>query len=357
MTRDKPTREKSFASAINEAIRIALEKDPSVFVIGLGAPDPKGIFGTTTGLVETFGSDRVLDMPVSENAATGLVLGAAIDGMRPIMTHQRIDFAFHSMEQIVNQAAKWHYMFDGRMKAPIVIRMVIGRGWGQGPQHSQSLHNWFAHIPGLKVVMPSLPADAKGLLLAAIADDNPTIFIEHRWLYDIVGPVPDGYEEIPLGAAKVAREGADVTIVASSFMTIEALRAATTLGDAGVSAEVIDVHTLNPLQPETIFSSVEKTGHLVVADCGWAHCGFAGEIIARVAEHTLGSLRAAPRRIALPDCPTPTSPGLTDGFYPESNDIVKLIAEMLGIPKSRFEFPSERRMPHDVPDNDFAGPF
>lgn len=354
---DHASRELSFAAAINEAIRIALDADPSVFVIGLGAPDPKGVFGTTSGLVETFGSDRILDMPVSENATTGLVLGAAIDGMRPIMTHQRIDFALHAMEQIVNQAAKWHYMFDGQMQAPIVIRMVVGRGWGQGPQHSQSLHNWFAHVPGLKVVMPSLPADAKGLMLAAIADDNPTIFVEHRWLYDIAGPVAEGHVETPLGPAKVVREGQDISIVASSFMTIEALRAAATLSGGDVSAEVIDVHTLNPFQPEAIFASVEKTGHLVVADCGWGHCGFAGEVVARVAEQAHGSLRAAPRRIALPDCPTPTSPALTDGFYPESKNIVQCVAETLGIPESRFEFPPGRRTPHDVPDNEFAGPF
>lgn len=357
MTSDDPSRELSFAGAINEAMSIALQEDPSVFLIGLGAPDPKGIFGTTSGLKDTYGSDRVLDMPVSENAATGLVLGAAIDGLRPIMTHQRIDFALHSMEQIVNQAAKWHYMFDGQMRAPVVIRMVVGRGWGQGPQHSQSLHNWFAHVPGLKVVMPALPADAKGLMLAAIADDNPTIFIEHRWLYDIAGPVPKGNVTACLGPTNVIRDGGDITIVASSFMTIEALRASTALKDGGVSAEVIDVPTLNPLQADAIIASVEKTGHLLVADCGWSHCGFAGEIIARVAEQAHGSLRAAPCRVALPDCPTPTSPALTDGFYPDSRNIVKRSAKMLGIPESRFESPVGRHIPHDIPDNEFAGPF
>lgn len=357
MTHGHPPRELSFAGAINEAMSIALEKDPSVFVIGLGAPDPKGIFGTTSGLRDTHGSERVLDMPVSENAATGLVLGAAIDGLRPVMTHQRIDFALHSLEQIVNQAAKWHYMFDGQMRAPIVIRMVVGRGWGQGPQHSQSLHNWFAHVPGLKVVMPALPADAKGLLLASIADDNPTIFIEHRWLYDIAGPVPEGHVTAQIGPANVVREGEDITIAASSFMTIEALRAAATLSDGGVSAEVIDIHTLNPLQDDLIISSIEKTGHLIVADCGWSHCGFAGEVIARVAEQSHGTLRSAPRRIALPDCPTPTSPALTDGFYPDSRNIVKMTTEILGIPDSRFESPVSGRSLHDVPDSDFAGPF
>ncbi len=357
MTASALPRQLTFAAAIREALSIAMSRDPSVYVIGLGAPDPKGIFGTTADLEKDYGSDRVLDMPVSENAATGLVLGSAIDGLRPVMTHQRIDFALHAMEQLVNQAAKWHYMFDGKMRAPIVIRMLVGRGWGQGPQHSQSLHNWFAHVPGLKVVMPALPADAKGLLLAAIADDNPVIFIEHRWLYGVSGPVPEGHFVSTIGPARVVREGHDITIAASSFMTLEALRASAILEDGGISAEVIDIQTLNPLDPESIFTSVGKTGHLVVADCGWSHCGFAGEIVARVAETVHGALRSPPRRISLPDYPTPTSPALTKGFYPDVGRIVTEVADTLALPVTRFNLPAGDAVPHDVPDNNFAGPF
>lgn len=185
-------RELKFTQAINEATALSMEADPRVQIMGLGVPDPTGIFGTTTGLQARFGSERVTDLPTSENAMTGVAIGCALAGMRPILTHQRVDFAVLTMEQIVNQAAKWHYMFGGRMRVPLVIRMIIGRGWGQGPQHSQSLQAWFAHVPGLKVVMPTSPHDVKGLLISAIEDDSPVVILEHRWLYNFSGPVPEG---------------------------------------------------------------------------------------------------------------------------------------------------------------------
>lgn len=350
-------RQLSFADAINEGLALALTHDPSVYVIGLGAPDPKGVFGTTTGLQSKFGETRVFDMPIAENAVTGIVLGSAIDGMRPVMTHQRVDFALHSLEQLVNQAAKWHYMFDGRMRAPLVIRMIVGRGWGQGPQHSQSLHSWLAHVPGLKVVMPALPADAKELLIAAIQDDNPVVFIEHRWLYGVAGPVPEGYGARTLGPPRIVRRGKDITIAASSYMTIEALRASVLLERSDIDAEIVDVHTLNPLDDGPIIESVRKTGRLLVADCGWTHCGYAAEITARVTEKAYRSLRAAPRRIALPDCPTPTSPALTKDFYPGVREIVTAAAEILDVPMSRIAAFEPSNIPHDVPDSSFAGPF
>ena len=186
------TRELKFYQAINEAIDTCMAGDPSVYVMGLGTPDPKGVFGTTLGLAQKYGAERVMDIPTSENGMTGVAIGSALVGMRPIIVHQRIDFALLSIEQIVNQAAKWHYMFGGQMQVPLVIRMIIGRGWGQGPQHSQSLQAWFAHVPGLKVVMPSTPYDAKGLLISSIEDNSPVVFIEHRWLYNIAGNVPEG---------------------------------------------------------------------------------------------------------------------------------------------------------------------
>jgi pyruvate dehydrogenase E1 component beta subunit len=354
---DAEDRRLSYGEAINEAMAIALEVFPTAYVIGLGAPDPAGIFGTTLGLTETFGKERVLDMPISENAVTGVVLGSAIDGMRPILTHQRLDFALDSIEQIVNQAAKWHYMFGGRMTAPLVIRMVVGRGWGQGPQHSQSLQSWFAHVPGLKVVMPALPADAKGLLLSAVADPNPVIVIEHRWLHNIEGPVPEGDYRSPLGEPRIIVEGTDATITATSYMTVEALRAAELLQLEGISTEVIDVRTLNPLDDSLILESVRKTGRLVVADTGWTSCGFAGEIVARVSEKAFDALKSAPRRVASPDAPTPTSQKLTDGYYPRAIDIAQAIGGVLGRLLPDLTDSMRQETPLDVPDTLFRGPF
>lgn len=347
----------TYADAVGEAMGVALETFPTSYVIGLGATDPAGIFGTTKGLSETFGHSRVFDMPISENAVSGIVLGSAIDGMKPILTHQRLDFALVSIEQLVNQAAKWHYMFDGKMSAPIVVRLVVGRGWGQGPQHSQSLQNWFAHIPGLKVVMPALPADAKGLLLSAVADPNPVIIIEHRWLYNIVGTVPEGDFRCPIGEPCLLREGTDLTIASTSYMTIESLRAADILAQHDIRVDVIDIQTLNPLNDTTILDSVKKTGRLIVADTGWTSCGFAGEIVARVSEKAFSSLKCAPRRIALPDAPTPTSPKLTETFYPRAVDIARQSAMLLGQQLPDHVFVEDQDCPLDVPDNRFRGPF
>ena len=347
----------SYADAISEAMNIALEIFPTSYVIGLGATDPAGIFGTTKGLVDNFGESRVFDMPISENAISGIVLGSAIDGMRPILTHQRLDFALVSIEQLVNQAAKWHYMFGGIMSVPLVVRMVVGRGWGQGPQHSQSLQNWFAHIPGLKVVMPARPADAKGLLLAAVADPNPVIIIEHRWLYNIVGDVPEGDYRCEIGVPRLLREGSDLTIASTSFMTIEALRAAEKLAHHDIHVDVVDIQTLNPLNDSPILESVKKTGRLIVADTGWTSCGFAGEIIARVSEKAFDHMKCAPIRIALPDIPTPTSPKLTEAYYPSDTDIACAAARILNHNLPEDAFDEAREYPLDVPDDRFTGPF
>ena len=268
-------RELKFNQAINEATDLCMAADPRVQIMGLGVPDPKGLFGSTGGLQSKYGEERVSDLPCSENGMTGVAIGCALAGMRPILTHQRVDFAMLTLEQIVNQAAKWHYMFGGRMRVPLVIRMIIGRGWGQGPQHSQSLQAWFAHVPGLKVVMPSTPYDAKGLLVASIEDDNPVVVLEHRWLYNISGPVPEGMYRVPIGKARVMREGTDVTLVATSYMALEAFRAAEMLAVQGVSAEVVDVRSLRPWDEETVVASAAKTGRLIVTDTGWAAVGFA----------------------------------------------------------------------------------
>ena len=218
-------RQLKFYEAIREATDQKMAQDPNIYLMGLGVPDPKGIFGTTSGLAEKYGPNRVMDMPTSENAMTGIAIGSAILGMRPIMTHQRVDFFILALDQLINNAAKWHYMFGGQMKVPLVIRLIIGRGWGQGPQHSQSLHSFFAHVPGLKVVMPSTPQDAKGLLISAIEDDNPVVYLEHRWLHNTFGEVSPDPTPIPIGKAKIVRPGTDITIVAASHMVLEALAA------------------------------------------------------------------------------------------------------------------------------------
>ena len=331
--------------------------DPAVYVIGLGVPDPKGVFGTTVGLQAKYGAERVLDMPLAENAMTGVAIGSALVGMRPILTHQRVDFALVAMEQMVNQAAKFRYMFGGQLKVPLVIRMIIGRGWGQGPQHSQSLQSWFAHVPGLRVLMPATPHDAKGMMIAAIENDDPVIILEHRWLYDIHGPVPEGLYRVPLDKARIARSGTDVTIVATSYMTLEALRAGDELAKQDIAAEIVDLRSLRPLDEAAILGSVRKTGRLVVADTGWKAYGASAEIVALATEQAFAALKAPPRRVALPDSPTPTSKALADHFYPRAGHIVAEVLEMLERPVD----PALRAPPPglnlDQPDPSFRGPF
>ena len=355
-------RQLKFAEAIHEAIDICLERDRTTYVMGLGVPDPIGVFGTTKGLRDKHGAKRVFDMPVAENAMTGVALGSCLVGMRPIMTHMRLEFAMTAMDQICNQAAKWHYMFGGQSKVPLTIRMLIGRGWGQGPQHSQSLHAWFAHIPGLKVVMPSTPHDAKGLLIASIEDDNPVVFFEHRWLHNIHGPVPEGHYTVPLGEPRVVSEGNDVTIVGTSYATIEALKAGRELKRDGINAEIIDLRTLTPRDDAAILASVRKTGRLVVVDQGTLTGGFAGEIVARVTEQAFAALKAAPVRVTLPDIPTPTTRGLSNYYYPTPRHIATAARRALGLPYDASGDdpwlgiePADKTL--DVPDKSFSGPF
>jgi acetoin:2,6-dichlorophenolindophenol oxidoreductase subunit beta len=347
-------RELAFHEALNDALDLCLALDPRVYLIGLGVPDPKGLFGSTAGLAQKHGRTRVRDMPTSENGMTGIALGSALVGMRPILSHQRVDFSLLAMEQMVNQMAKWHYMFGSRSSVPVVIRMIVGRGWGQGPQHSQSLHAWFCHVPGLKVVMPATPADAKGLLVSSVEDDNPVIFVEHRWCYGLRGPVPAGVHRVPIGVARIVRSGEAVTIAAASYAVLEALRAAERLASQGISAEVVDLRTVSPLDTTTVLGSVAKTGHLVVADTGTMSFGIGAEIVARVVEAGHGLLKASPKRVGLPDCPSPSSPALANAFFPGPDQIVDAVRHTLGLP--RLEHPIASG-PRDVPDPSFSGPF
>ena len=318
--------------------------------------DPKQIFDTTEGLQDRLGKSRVFDIPTSENAMTGVAIGVGLRGFRSLMTHQRLDFFLLAMDQLVNGAAKWHYMFGGQNNVPITIRLVIGRGWGQGPTHSQSLQSWFAHIPGLKVVMPASTKDAKGLLLSSIFDNNPVIFLEHRWLHNQEGEVPEGDYRIPLGKANIKHKGSHVTIISMSYMTVEALHVVNYLDKNDISCELIDLRTVAPIDWDTIYQSVKKTGRLLVLDTGATTGSIAGEIIARVAIDLFDDILCAPQRIALPDVPTPTSPALTKGFYPDAVIIATQISKMLNVNVNCDEL-SDTTTPHDVPGDWFKGPF
>lgn len=322
-------RELTYSDALNEAHLQLLEGDPRVFVMGEGVDDPGGIFGTTTGLQERFGRERVFDTPLAENAMTGVAIGAAIAGMRPILVHMRVDFMLLTMDQLVNHASKWHYMFGAAVSVPLTVRAIVGRGWGSAAQHSQNLHAMFAHVPGLKVVMPSTPFDAKGLMVAAAADPNPVIIIEHRWLFNTAGHVPEEPYKVEIGKAAVTRVGKDVTIVGISQMAHMALHAAEELEAQGIDAEVIDIRSLRPLDSKTVIGSVKKTNRLVVADTGWKGYGMGAEIIARIAEESIADLKTPPVRVNTAEVPTPASHVLEEAFYPDTNDIVEAVRKTL----------------------------
>jgi len=347
----------SFAKAINEALTLAMAQDPNVICYGLGVPDPKGVFGTTSGLQERFGEERVFDMPTAENAMTGIGVGAALYGLRPVMTHQRLDFALLSMDQLVNNAAKWRFMFGGARGVPLTVRMILGRGWGQGPTHSQNLQAWFAHVPGLKVVMPSTADDAKGLLLSSIFDDDPVVFLEHRWLHNLRGEVRAGDCRVPIGQARVVRRGTELTVVAMSYMTVEALHAVDHLDAQGISCELIDLRSIRPLDWTAIETSVKRTGRLLVLDTGTLTGSVSGEIVARVASTCWNALVCAPQRLAMPDYPEATSPALTAGYHVRAEHIVQKAGEMLRREVEFRSLPQQRAHMHDVPGDWFTGPF
>ena len=347
----------TFAAAIRDALSVALERDPSVIVYGLGTTDPRGVFGTSLDLHRKFGERRVFDMPTSENAMTGVGIGAALGGLRPVLTHQRLDFALLSLDQIVNNAAKWRFMFGGRRGVPITIRMIIGRGWGQGPTHSQSLQAWFAHIPGLKVVMPTSAEDAKGLLLASIFDDDPVIFLEHRWLHNVTGDVPPGDYRTPIGKARLLRSGSDVTVVGMSLMTAEAVHAVDHLASQGITCDLIDLRTVRPIDWPMIEASVRRTGRLLALDTGYLTGGISAEIVAHIATACWQQLRAPPRRLAMPDAPEATSPALTRHYHVRAEHIARALAELADRPAEWESLGLSRTHPHDVPGDWFKGPF
>jgi pyruvate dehydrogenase E1 component beta subunit len=326
---------KSYAQAILEASRQLLASDPRVFMFGQGLWSPWYVGTTMTDLDKEFGKDRVLDSPVSENATTAAGVGAALAGMRPIIIHPRMDFMILAMDPIVNQAANWSYLFGGQRGVPLTVRSIVNRGGEQGAQHSQALQAHFAHVPGLKVVLPASARDAKGLLIAAVNDGNPVIYIEDRWLYEVTGNVPDEMYETPIGKAQVRTEGTDVTVVAASWMNLVVSKALPLLAAEGISVEHIDLVTAKPWDRETILRSVRKTGRLVVADSGWTTCGLASEIAAGIGELAFGDLEAPIRRFALPDVPAPTSRTLENVYYPGPEQLVALVRGLTGSVSAR----------------------
>ncbi len=319
----------SYAKAINDALYQLIEEDERVFLIGQGVTSPWYVGETTVGLIDRFGPDRIMDTPVSENGITGAAIGAALAGMRPIMVHPRMDFMFYAMDQIANHAANWHYMFGGQKSVPVTIWAIINRGGEQAAQHSQALQAMFVHIPGLKVVAPSTPYDAKGLMVASVEDDNPVIYVDDRWLYNDVGEVPQELYSIAMGEGVIRKEGKDVTIAATSYMVKESMKAADNLEKLGIKAEVVDLRSLKPLDESLMLNSLKKTGRMVIVDGGWQRCGVAAELSALAVEKSYKYLKAPIMRVSLPNTPAPSSSALEKGYYPKADNIVTVVRQVL----------------------------
>jgi pyruvate dehydrogenase E1 component beta subunit len=327
---DAAVRHISYSQAIQEAMAIALEMDSRVFLMGEDIGVYGGAFQVTGDLIERFGEERVIDMPISELAGAGVAIGAAVTGMRPIFEFQFSDFATLAMEQIVNQAAKMRFMLGGEVSVPVVMRFPAGSGTGAAAQHSQSLEAWLAHVPGLKVVQPATPHDAKGLLLAAVADPDPVMIFEHKLLYKMKGPVPDGYYTVPIGKAEVRRVGRDLTIVATSIMVHKALEAAEALAAQGIDVEVIDLRTIRPIDRETVIDSVKKTTRLICVYEAVKTLGIGAEVSAMVAESEAFDYLDAPIiRLGGADSPIPYNPDLEKAVVPQVPDIVAAARDLV----------------------------
>lgn len=325
------TERHTYSSAIRSGFEYLLDNHPEVFIIGQGLWSPWYVGDTMTDFDKKYGTDRIIDTPVSESACTGAAVGAALAGMRPIVVHPRMDFMLYAMDAIVNQAAKWSHMVGGQAAPGVTVRGIINRGGEQGAQHSQALHAWFAHVPGLRVVMPASVADARDLLIASVLSPDPVLFIDDRWLYaqtDELGPAAplDLAEQGP----QVVRPGSDVTVVGSGHATFLALEAARELAQQGIAAEVVDLRVLNPFDPTVVIESAERTGHLVAVDSGWRNAGFAAEVVASVCERLEpGTLRSKPVRVTLPDAPAPGTIVLERQYYPTADTIVAAVTQSL----------------------------
>ena len=317
----------SYMEALHEALSLALELAPKVLILGQGVNDPKGMFGVTTGLHEKFGKDRVFDTPLSEEGMTGICTGASMNGLRPVYMHNRPDFLLLAFNQIVGHASKIHYMDNGETNVPLVIWSAIGRGWGSGSQHSQAIQGLLLGVPGLKIVMPSTPHDAKGLMLSAIADNNPVLIFEHRWSMRNKGVVPEGAYKISLGKGIYRRKGNDLTIVGTSHILELAIKAADDL--EGITADVIDLRTIKPLDEKIIIDSLQKTGRILIVDTGWEMGGVCAEIGCMVAEKGFSFLKGPVRRLGLSDIPSPAGFTLEQYYYPDVKKITHVIKDMV----------------------------
>ncbi len=321
-------RKLQYSLAINEALHQMMAQDNSVFMIGQGVNSPWYVGNTAQGLLEKFGSKRVIDTPVSENAVTGAAVGASVAGMRPVVVHPRVDFMLYAFDPIINEAANWHYMNGGRSSVPVVIWGIMNRGGEQAAQHSQALHALFSHIPGLKVVMPSTAYDAKGLMIAAIRDDNPVVYIDDRWLYEREDNVPEEIYEVEIGKGIIRKEGKDLTLISVSYMAYESMKAARELEKEGIDVELIDLRTVKPLDEEIILESLRKTGKAVIADGAWKTCGLSAEVSALLSEKGFNYLKAPVKRITLPESPAPASCELEKEYYPTHLDIINAIRKL-----------------------------
>ncbi len=321
-------RELKYNDAIREALHQAMGVCKDVVVLGQLVDYKSGVFGTTSGLVETYGPKRVQDFPVAEATMASAAIGMAVAGLRPVIVHQRVDFMMYSMDSFVNWLALWYFKSNGKSTLPITIRAIIGKGWGQGPQHSKSLHSWFGHLPGLKVAMPSTAYDAKGLILESIFGEDPCLILESRSLFSMNAPVPEALYRVRYGQASIRRRGKDVTLVAIGSLVHLALRAAEELAKEGIDVEVIDPRTISPLDRATLCESVGRTGRLIVADPGWNHCGFAGEIIASVSEQVGDRFKSKPSRVTYPDSHTPMTASLEALYYPTEKTIYDAVKRL-----------------------------
>ncbi len=346
-------RVRKFKEAIDEAFVQAMEDNPDVFIMGCGVDDDSGIFGTTVSAFNKFGKERVMDVPLAENAIAGIGVGAALMGKRPVIVHARNDFLLLAMDQIINHAGKWNIMSGGRMDCPLLIRAIVGRGWGQAAQHSQSLQAFFSHVPGLKVMLPSSAYDVKGMMLSALEERSTVLSIEYRLLYEMEEDVPEARYLVPLGKGDIKRSGSDVTIVAFSYMVIEALKAAEILQKEGIDVEVVDPRCSSPLDMDLIVKSAEKTKRVIVADTGWTSFGISAEVSARLHEELFDVLEAPVRRIALPDKDTPCSSNLEKEYYPGVEDIVREARLLVGSHKAE----ETQSASHSAEHSTFKGPF
>jgi pyruvate dehydrogenase E1 component beta subunit len=358
-----PNKNNLFTDAMSDAFVQSMQKDKNVLIMGEGVTDPKAIFNTTREALKKFGPQRVIETPVSENAMTGIQIGMSLLGKKAIFIHARVDFSLLAFDQLINNASKWHFMYGGTMNIPIVIRLIIGRGWGQGPQHSQSLESVFSHFPGLKVVVPSTAHDCKGLMISSIFDKNPVVFIEHRWLHNYSSNYSKKFYKISLNdSIGLKKKGKDLTILSSSIMLIESLKAEKILKKFGISLEILDLRVLRPLNLKKLFTSLNKTKNLLFVDNGWKCFGVGSEIFANILEKKI-NLKNAPVRLACKDFPTPSSHYLNKDYYVTVKDICVEACKILSVKKStkkKIIIECDKlllKVPHDLPDLNFKGPF